>query len=127
MKYLSLIQAIALLHQHQRQLVPVVTQRHEVNDWIRKLSGVAGVVDFESAVRDGADADHYLPGFGADGIHPTEAAQPAVLKNIEMLGLDYLIAIGGDDTLSYASELDRKGMKVIAEEQARWKRAASGG
>ncbi len=39
---------------------------------------------------------------------------PAVLTNIEMLGLDYLIAIGGDDTLSYASELDRKGIKVIA-------------
>jgi 6-phosphofructokinase len=39
---------------------------------------------------------------------------PAVLKNIELLGFDYLIAIGGDDTLSYASELDRKGVKVIA-------------
>ena len=39
---------------------------------------------------------------------------PAVLNNIEALGLDYLIAIGGDDTLSYASKLDRKGMKVIA-------------
>jgi ATP-dependent phosphofructokinase / diphosphate-dependent phosphofructokinase len=39
---------------------------------------------------------------------------PAVLRNIEMLGLDYLIAIGGDDTLSYASELDRRGMKVLA-------------
>jgi ATP-dependent phosphofructokinase / diphosphate-dependent phosphofructokinase len=39
---------------------------------------------------------------------------PAVLKNIEKLGLDYLIAIGGDDTLSYAAELDRQGMKVIA-------------
>jgi len=39
---------------------------------------------------------------------------PAVLKNIDMLGLDYLIAIGGDDTLSYASELNRKGIKVIA-------------
>ncbi len=39
---------------------------------------------------------------------------PAVLRNIEMLGLDYLIAIGGDDTLSYASELDRKGIKVLA-------------
>jgi 6-phosphofructokinase len=37
----------------------------------------------------------------------------AVLKNIEMLALDYLIAIGGDDTLSYASELDRKSIKVI--------------
>jgi len=39
---------------------------------------------------------------------------PAVLKNIEALGLDYLVAIGGDDTLSYAAELDRRGMKVIA-------------
>src|SRR5258707_1388991 len=38
----------------------------------------------------------------------------AVLKNIEMLNLDYLIAIGGDDTLSYAAALDRAGMKVIA-------------
>jgi 6-phosphofructokinase len=38
----------------------------------------------------------------------------AVLKNIETLGLDYLIAIGGDDTLSYAAELDRRGMRVIA-------------
>jgi len=36
------------------------------------------------------------------------------LKNIETLSLDYLIAIGGDDTLSYAAELDRKGMKVLA-------------
>jgi ATP-dependent phosphofructokinase / diphosphate-dependent phosphofructokinase len=39
---------------------------------------------------------------------------PAVLKNIETLGLDYLIVIGGDDTLSYAAELDRRGMKVVA-------------
>ena len=39
---------------------------------------------------------------------------PAVLKNIETLGLDYLVAIGGDDTLSYAAELDRQGMHVIA-------------
>jgi 6-phosphofructokinase 1 len=39
---------------------------------------------------------------------------PAVLKNIDLLALDYLIVIGGDDTLSYASELDRQGMKVIA-------------
>ncbi len=30
------------------------------------------------------------------------------------LALDYLIAIGGDDTLSYAAHLDRLGMKVIA-------------
>jgi 6-phosphofructokinase 1 len=38
---------------------------------------------------------------------------PRVLKNIEKLGLDYLVAIGGDDTLSYAAHLDRQGVKVI--------------
>jgi len=37
-----------------------------------------------------------------------------VLKNVETLGLDYLIAIGGDDTLSYAARLDNEGVKVIA-------------
>ncbi len=39
---------------------------------------------------------------------------PAVLSNIELLGFDYLVAIGGDDTLGYAAELDRQGVKVIA-------------
>jgi len=36
-----------------------------------------------------------------------------VLKNIERLGLDALIAIGGDDTLSYAVHLKSKGINVI--------------
>jgi len=39
---------------------------------------------------------------------------PHVLKNLEWLNLDYLIAIGGDDTLSYAAALDGAGVKVIA-------------
>lgn len=37
-----------------------------------------------------------------------------VMSNLSKLGLDYLIAIGGDDTLSYASRLDKEGVKVIA-------------
>lgn len=37
-----------------------------------------------------------------------------VLKNLEALGLDYLVAIGGDDTLSYAAKLDKLGFKVVA-------------
>jgi 6-phosphofructokinase 1 len=37
-----------------------------------------------------------------------------VLGNIHALGLDSLIAIGGDDTLSYAAKLHSQGMKVIA-------------
>jgi len=39
---------------------------------------------------------------------------PQVLKNLEKLELEYLIAIGGDDTLSYAAKLDHAGFKVIA-------------
>jgi 6-phosphofructokinase 1 len=39
---------------------------------------------------------------------------PAVLENLEALGIEYLVAIGGDDTLSYAAELDRRGVKVVA-------------
>jgi ATP-dependent phosphofructokinase / diphosphate-dependent phosphofructokinase len=37
-----------------------------------------------------------------------------VLKNLDRLKLDYLVAIGGDDTLSYAATLDKLGFKVIA-------------
>ncbi|HUS05904.1 MAG TPA: 6-phosphofructokinase [Bryobacteraceae bacterium] len=37
-----------------------------------------------------------------------------VLQNLETLKLDYLIAIGGDDTLSYAAKLHQLGMKVIS-------------
>jgi len=37
-----------------------------------------------------------------------------VLKNLEALGIEYLIAIGGDDTLSYAARLHQEGVKVIA-------------
>lgn len=39
---------------------------------------------------------------------------PDLLKNIERLGIDYLIPIGGDDTLSYAERLHEEGVKVVA-------------
>jgi ATP-dependent phosphofructokinase / diphosphate-dependent phosphofructokinase len=37
-----------------------------------------------------------------------------VLKNLEYLGMEYLIPIGGDDTLSYGVRLQQEGFKVIA-------------
>jgi 6-phosphofructokinase 1 len=37
-----------------------------------------------------------------------------VLKNLEYLGIEYLIPIGGDDTLSYAVRLYQEGVKLIA-------------
>ena len=39
---------------------------------------------------------------------------PEVLRAIERLGIDYLIPIGGDDTLSYGVRLAREGVRVIA-------------
>lgn len=39
---------------------------------------------------------------------------PEVLKNLEWLGVDHIIPIGGDDTLSYGVHLFQRGMKVIA-------------
>ena len=39
---------------------------------------------------------------------------PDVLKHLEFLGVDYLIPIGGDDTLSYAQRLHEEGVKVVA-------------
>jgi len=39
---------------------------------------------------------------------------PEVLKNLEFIGVDYLIPIGGDDTLSYSVRLYQEGVKVVA-------------
>lgn len=46
--------------------------------------------------------------------YPTHDITQQVLRNLERLGIDHLVAIGGDDTLSYAARLDREGVKVIA-------------
>lgn len=39
---------------------------------------------------------------------------PEIIKNLEYLGVDYLIPIGGDDTLSYGVRMYQEGVKVIA-------------
>jgi 6-phosphofructokinase 1 len=39
---------------------------------------------------------------------------PEVIKNLEFIGADYLIPIGGDDTLSYAVRLYKEGVKLVA-------------
>jgi 6-phosphofructokinase len=44
----------------------------------------------------------------------TNDLTPEVLKNLDWLGIDYLIPIGGDDTLSYAVRLYQEGVRVIA-------------
>ncbi len=39
---------------------------------------------------------------------------PEVLKNLDYLGVDFMVPIGGDDTLSYAVRLYQEGVKVVA-------------
>jgi 6-phosphofructokinase 1 len=45
---------------------------------------------------------------------PVNDVTPDVLRNLEFLGVDTLIPIGGDDTLSYAEQLHRQGVGVVA-------------
>jgi len=49
------------------------------------------------------------------GAYPAERNDltPEVLKNLDWLGIDYLIPIGGDDTLSYGVRLYQEGVKVV--------------
>ena len=44
----------------------------------------------------------------------TNDLTPEILKNLEWLGIDFLIPIGGDDTLSYGVRLYKEGVKVVA-------------
>lgn len=44
----------------------------------------------------------------------TNDLTPEILKNLDFLGVDYLIPIGGDDTLSYSVRLYQEGFKVVA-------------
>ena len=39
---------------------------------------------------------------------------PEVLQNLDFLGINYLVPIGGDDTLSYGVHLAQKGVNVVA-------------
>ena len=59
-----------------------------------------------------------LPAFLKGTLDPQTAiavdATPHMLKVLEALKIDALVAIGGDDTLSYAARLHREGFAVMA-------------
>jgi len=58
-----------------------------------------------------ANLPKHLVGKYTDEINDVTAE---VLKNVDFLDLDFLIPIGGDDTLSYAQRLHEEGVKVVA-------------
>jgi 6-phosphofructokinase 1 len=63
-----------------------------------------------------------VPDFLRDPEHPDGGGDenrlldftPHVIKNLEFLGIDTLIPIGGDDTLSYGERLHSEGIPVVA-------------
>lgn len=66
-------------------------------------------------IRRGKLPPHILPGrlAGLESGPEVFDLTSVVLENIERLGLDYLIVIGGDDTLSFAKVLDTRGVDVL--------------
>jgi ATP-dependent phosphofructokinase / diphosphate-dependent phosphofructokinase len=54
--------------------------------------------------------DHLKSAFGADKNDLTQE----VLKNLAWLGIEYMVPIGGDDTLSYGVRLFHEGVRVVA-------------
>jgi len=63
-----------------------------------------------SKVKKRAVPPHLQVAFNGDNNDLT----PEVLKNLDFLGIDYLIPIGGDDTLSYGVRLVEEGVRVVA-------------
>jgi 6-phosphofructokinase 1 len=64
------------------------------------------------------DVPDFLEGSGkvveGEGQRATYDFTPHVLEVLEFLGVDALITIGGDDTLSYAARLHEEGFPVVA-------------
>jgi ATP-dependent phosphofructokinase / diphosphate-dependent phosphofructokinase len=89
---------------------------------VRTIDRTGGTFLHTSRTNPGRVRGDAAPDFLKDPAHlEAEASDPRlrdftphVLRNIEKLGLDVLIPIGGDDTLSYGERLHREGMAVVA-------------
>lgn len=85
---------------------------------VRTVSRMGGTFLHTSRVQPSAVKPEEMPEHLAPGDHPVDGGKhdvtASILGNIEALGLDALVTIGGDDTLSYSERLDREGVKVVA-------------
>ena len=82
---------------------------------VRTIDRTGGTILHSSRTNPGRVAEEGLPPF----ITPAESESPYDLTGhavrvIERLGLDALVAIGGDDTLSYALRMHHEGVPVVA-------------
>jgi ATP-dependent phosphofructokinase / diphosphate-dependent phosphofructokinase len=89
---------------------------------VRTIDRTGGTVLHTSRTNPGRVKPKDVPAFLRDPEHPEAEAKdqslrdftPHVLKNLEFMGIERLIPIGGDDTLSYGERLHSEGFPVIA-------------
>ncbi|MBI1181291.1 MAG: ATP-dependent 6-phosphofructokinase [Alphaproteobacteria bacterium] len=85
---------------------------------VRGIERTGGTILHTSRTNPGRVSRADLPGFLEGSIQPGPDGRldctPHVLRVLERLGIDALVAIGGDDTLSYAARLHQEGFKVMA-------------
>ena len=85
---------------------------------VRKIDRTGGTVLHTSRVNPGRVSPDDVPDFLKGTVDMTEEGPfdftPHALANLKHLGIDMLVPIGGDDTLSYGERLHREGFPVVA-------------
>jgi ATP-dependent phosphofructokinase / diphosphate-dependent phosphofructokinase len=84
-------------------------------DIVNKAGRTGGTFLHSSRTRPSHIPLEYVPNHLKDKYtNPVNDLTAEVLANLAYLGIDYLIPIGGDDTLSYGVRLYQEGVKVVA-------------
>jgi ATP-dependent phosphofructokinase / diphosphate-dependent phosphofructokinase len=82
---------------------------------VNKAGRTGGTFLHTSRVRPSHVSRENVPGHLRDGYKAeNNDLTMEVLRNLDFLGVEYLIPIGGDDTLSYGVRLYNEGVKVVA-------------
>ena len=85
---------------------------------VRKIDRTGGTMLHTSRINPGRVAPVDVPDFLKGTVDMTEEGPfdftPHAIANLKHLGIDMLIPIGGDDTLSYGDRLHREGFPVVA-------------
>ena len=84
--------------------------------WVRTIDRSGGTILHSSRTHPGKVKADDVPDFldPPEGAEPPYDFTPHAIEVLEALGIDVLIPIGGDDTLSYGLRLHQEGVPVIA-------------
>ena len=84
--------------------------------WVRTIDRSGGTILHSSRTHPGKVKADDIPDFlhAPEGVEPPYDFTPHAMKVLDALGIDVLIPIGGDDTLSYGLRLHEEGVPVIA-------------